>query len=514
MYCRFDLAFQDFACRREPLTAFLCTNLLGRMATSQFRKTGAASAPATHRTETEGLRNQLEYSQEVLRRYRQYVEEKLEVDLANTRRDRDRLGQRNEELHDENEALKNAVIRLRQEAQDSHRIGATAKKEATDELRRIVNQHDDHLASVKAAAELEKAKLSSDLQRAVEQLKSLSSLAAAARDLDKLRGENETLQSELTRVTALYKHTQTSLAELQTKGLDLSQAAGALLKATTEVSALVEESHDASQLLRTAFAHAGVTLYERESPWKACVENAERIQANQGKLADDIREPLTRLTALVGAIRKTSAQDRSLLAAAVKSLVVQHSDTLQSYTQKDHEHQRERDLYRRRLQEMENDRKSEREALMQANEKDRVRSLLVNPSNSGAGAGLSVLDNSLGSPARGRSAGGATADAHHFNNNPNRIAVPTRTSACQTGPELLGTVKEQQHATRLMQEIHTLQTELTQHKETIQLMERQRSLFMTFVEDEQTEAEVRKALGYGAIDSEQFVLYGANAMRR
>jgi hypothetical protein len=453
------------------------------MAVNHYRRT--RSAPKRHEapvssSDSQAADEKAAYTLDVLTQYRRYVSTQLEPELEALRSEA-------AELHYDVEMSREEIATLRHRAEIAEADAANATASLRDltaasdaRLRAATAHHDDHIDAVKQAAAKERDAMElrlRDAERVAEELRAaggdptlIRRLGAAEEARDAAESGRRVLQDRL-------KEAERLIASAENGRSALSAVQRQTGETALEIRGVIREATDFSASISKAFAHIECPCAELSgaaSQWSAMAAMDPTVDPSSGE----------HTAQLVSQLRSGLQHQHAAIASALRELVVKHTYALESAASADHERQHERELARRRLAELEEDLRAERESMLQALERERVNARL---SSSAAQPGAQArVDEQLS----------------------RRVQVPTSSASCQTGPELMSVHGEHDQAARLLDEVGRQQAELSHHRETIQLLEQQRRLFMDFVDDGFVAAHVHTALN-GSMPSDSFMLHGA-----
>uniref|UniRef100_A0A7S1Q523 Uncharacterized protein n=1 Tax=Neobodo designis TaxID=312471 RepID=A0A7S1Q523_NEODS len=451
------------------------------MAVSHYRRPTPRQPESRASVPVESVRDdRAEYTMEMLSQYRRYVATSLEPELETLREEVAELRYDAELAREEAttyrhraEAAENELARVNETLQKSLAAADTRVQTATE-------HHNEHIAAVRRAAESEIDAMRlrvRDAERVAEELRCagndptvLKRLAAAE---DAREAAEESKRSMQRRLDDLEKRAQAAESANAATSRMLRNV-GDLL---SDLTGIAREAADFSTSVASAFAHIECScpeLSSAASQWSS-ITSADLTSHPESTVDAD------RARRLTGSVRSALQQQHAAVAGALRSLVIKHTEALESAASSDHDRQHERELARRRLAELEEDLRAEREAMLQALERERVNARLA----------------SSGPPRARMEEPTPVRDS----------AKPSVSQCCQTGPELMSTQGDHDQAARLLDEVVSLQSQLAHHRETIQLLEQQRKLFMDFVDDEWVTAHVQTALN-GSVQSETFMLHG------
>lgn len=450
------------------------------MATRHFAqrptpREAAAQKPSFSTRPHDSTELNAEYAKDILTQYRRYVTTTLEPEIERARTEASELRY---DLELAREEQTTTAAKLEDAVAEIELLNERLKRRDKEFERRVQateEQHDDHMRSVKLAAA---AELTMANARIAELQRELDRARAAPPDSEatvKLAAVSEELSAANAVVASL--RSRCEQLELRARQLESDVLATAGLRSVnaeclTQVHDIATAAVDYSVGLRTAFDHiqcAAPEIGRVSDAWRRVVGDCTGENA---------------LEALIS-LRRVLKEEHSATAAALKQIIVKHTAVLEATAASDHERHQERDLARRRLAELEDDIRAEREAMMAALEREKVKNRLAGASADVA-ASQTVPRSSVVTSGRPAS---------------------TMTVWCQTGPELMSTAGDSDQAARLMEEVFSLHGQLAHHRETIQLLEQQRRLFMDFVDDECVTAAVQEVMSGGAA-AEDFMLRG------
>lgn len=469
---------------RAPVLHVGCT-----MSVQQFRKPASArqanATAAAHAAKE--AEDRAQYTTEVLARYRDYVQTKLEPELEELKDRCSELEYEATVAQDEAAALRERLVDAEEEATTWRRAAERARTDADGQIKLAASQHADHIIAVRDAGDRECSALRREVDRLTDEVQELRSRGFDPNTAARLAEANDRLETKDAELRTLRRRCDQqaeALAEAEGHRTDVAPLASAVNGAIGELRMTIREAAEFSGAVASAFAHIDVSCPEiatAAATWRGVSASADGTAGEAS-----MRALLDALCGTVAAVRHAARDEHTAVAAGLKLIVLKHTDLLERIASGDHERQHERELTKRRLAELEEDRRAEKEALLVAAEKERAKAMLT-------------------------AAGGAAAallPSHSGGQQPQRAVVATSPAGVQTGAELMGAFGDQQQAARLMNEIAQLQADVAHYRETVQLLERQRRKFMSFVDDEQATTRIRTALQGGGISSTQFMLDG------
>ena len=476
------------------------------MAVNQFRKGQVRGLPEQQALE------RARYAEELLSRYRGYVETTLQPELEELRGEAADLRASLRECTDERDAAREASDRLRGEVADAVSLLQRAQATAREDQRAAAQRADDLVAAVRAETETRIALLTSERDSVRQQLATANARGGVdddtARQLGSLKAtvqeRGAALDSARRRVQELEE--ALAAAERASHAGSAGAVSSSIASALLEAQATAREASDFSASVAAAFAQIDVdvpSIHAAQRGWQAVAAATAAAAPADDTVASaaSLRDLAGEVSAAAVALRRAASQEHTALAGGIRALVVAHTQSLEAAATGDASRQQERELQRQRLAELEKDRRAEREALMAAVERERLHALLANPSGADPAELARLSASGAAAGAGGINASAATRDG---------VSPPRhrRSVGAQTGPELAGTAGEANHSARLLAEVHGLQQQLTQHRETISLMERQRRKFMAFADDVAVASKVHRALRGSDVSAEAFMLHG------
>ena len=439
------------------------------------------------------VRAEAEHTHALLVKLKQHLDNTVQpqLDRAMAERDElafevDRLDFENEKLRQKLEAAEGKLSRISQTNED-HSSGFNQRMD------RILEEHKARLEAETRAHALEMKEANEKISRLEARLgDSAASEAIDVHSRQRIHDLENALRARDNHVRSLQQElaeTQSTLSDTERRAVEVAPIVSAITTTLMELKTFVDESADAATNLVSAASRAGIDGSNAANSWKA-------LQASVSKIREGVpvRALLDELRLMCVEMRSAARQESAFIAQSLKAFVLKQQELTELLSRKEHERQVERDLSRRRLEEVEKDRQDEREALLQQMEKEKMRIILQGGNaSSSANSGGNMLQGGSSSPSGSPKGIGGT-----------RLVVPSATTAVQTGTELLegmGPGNESLLVARLRNEIKNLSAQVVDQRQTLVHMERQRSRFMAFVgEGDAIEHQVLVAMNGSSID--------------
>ena len=407
------------------------------------------------------LQDELQYTQDVLKRYKTYVDEKLQRQLDQYAITCDELGVECSRLRDENVLLHNR-LESAQAAIEKHFADSREEVETKEVEIRTIKRELEKLHELDAERQqaLNASQRGSDEELAAMQ----TALAKRDQEIHKLR---LVLAERNASVSAQPAASPTYSSPLQKVSQSWSAQVGASI--CSSIQTILSDALDFSNTFAAACSHISIDCGGSVASWKALQQKPL------------VPESLADILAELAAVERTQ---HAAIAQALKAFVLRQAEILDTVTTKEHEHHAEKELMKRRLDEIERDRRSEREAASLRAEKERLRSTMAGgPTFQRAAWGSSTVDElvlGVGSQAT-------------------RVeSVATQTVFAENAA---GTGSADASSERLLAEVRRLQDESAVHKSTILLLEQQRKTFLGFVDNDRISAHVKSALSGSLTDA-------------
>jgi hypothetical protein len=411
-------------------------------------------------------------ARDVLTRYRDYVAttiqpqlERLKEEAAEAAYDAEMA---REEVTSIAKRLKEAVMLVA----DLRQASIKDRAEADERIRRLAEHHELQLSALQRAHQSEVRTLKDDLERVTQRYSEAQRHQYAESStqslLDKANIEISLLRSQDVALKSRVDDLAATVEDLERERAALAPFAASNKNCQFDLQSLVREASEFTTGITTALNHidcGSVEVSNVAAQWR------QVLVAFADPSHGDFLAPL------VSEVRRLVKVEHAAIAGVLKVFVVRHTQALEAAASTDHERRQEKDLAKRRLVELEDDLRTERETMLVALERERIVQRLSSPT------GPAVVT----MPALAPTAKTSTAAAW-----------------CQTGTELLGARGEQQQAARLLEEVFALQQQVAHHRETIQHLEHQRRVFMDFVDDDAISAQVHAALT-GGMSTENFM---------
>lgn len=334
------------------------------------------------------LRRELEYTRDVLRRYREYVQVNYDRKLQETAEETELLRQELQEYEVENRDLKQQVNEARESVHRASMSQDQAYKEVRSELGRVLDQHEEHVTALNAAHKQERdtaAARIAELEADVARLRTLSDPDALRREADaeaKRKIAHLERQLEAERVQA----------NLSTQKLQQAEQARASMQAVekqlrsimSNVHDLARDSHETSGQLGVAMTHSGVDAVNTDdlsAGWHNVLQliAVSQQQQQQQPGVESLAALNQSLLASLLEVRRAVASERSCISRCVRQLLGDKEAAEVELQRKEAVFQNELQLFQRRMTELEEDRYAEHYAANTAADRQRHMELLKDP---------------------------------------------------------------------------------------------------------------------------------------
>lgn len=455
----------------------------------------------------EELQHHLAYTQEVLRKYKHYVETKvmdqlrqsqraveaLQLDCQRVERERDKLMEALSGKNAELEARKNAM------------------SEFTDTLSRDSQQGSLKLAEQISTLEKQHAAQVNGLRKTIEELQS-----------DAV--QKHALQTALSRRDEEVKRLRQSIAESSNRTAWLQNDHAAFSEITQDIK---ESSARLLDFFNTVTSAVGDQLLRTTNlPDQSVLGQVRDLPPLEQHASPGMRSSSTQSSAQAVALLVKSFQEQQQLAqrevvVMLKVLLEAHMSAIGSYEEAMSEADKERSLFRRRMEELEEDRAVERRAMEQQLEDHKLKNILAKSSPSqllgvasntrsakladGSVDVASMLMQPSSSPSRRQrvvSTGVQTAiDVAVFTPSGNTTTTTTTSTAGSGSSNShvpLGTYN------RVLHEVSRLQNENHELRSSVQVLDAQRRRFLGFVNNDAITTKISKALS-GSGNTSSFI---------
>lgn len=418
---------------------------------------------------------------DVLSRYKTYVETTFQQSLDDAVEQRDdataELAMVRRSLLDSEERLAAAIA----DADAERRRREKYESESTETIRRIHESHAQQLQT-----------MSSGRDRDAQSLREALASTAATNDAQRheLAHRLSVTSAQLDAKTRQVDDVERQRARIQ---LEL-EALRSELAAAREAAAVAA----AVRLQQPENPGGKLSLGGFKEPSSECLKQLDEIVTDTASFVDATVSAIRRAGFSTGSpprdegehpvpgpgspledkmnhLRSIQQRGHMSVAAGIRSLVAAHVEMVDAVARSEHERQQDAELNRRRLAELERDRRTERETLMHALEKERATSTVHHLTALHPGGPHSAKP--MPSPATG---------------------TQIRHVSLQTGPELLSQQSESEQQARLVAEIHSLQSHVAHLKSTVSILNKQRARFMPFVDDPAVTRQVRSAMVGGS----------------
>ncbi len=449
-------------------------NMAFRTPTSSSRRGASQQQPPAGSPTYAELQNELLYTQDVLKRYKAYVDDKLQRQLDQYASTCEELGVECAKLRDENVLLHNrlevaqsAAAKFREEAREAHEVVEAERRSVQSELARAREQGEDRTRQAQEQA-----------RRAEEEL------AAVQSALTKRDQEIRKLRVALAEREAQAAAAPGSPAQKTPTGFPAAFGGPSANAVCQALQGITSAGLDFSNTLAAACAHISIDCSGSVAAWKAFQQKPVTPEG----LAESVRE--------LAAVQRTQ---HTAIAQALRAFVLRQAELLESLSAKEQAHHTERELMKRRLEEVERDRKAERDAALLRAEKDRLR---------GAGGGGGGVAAAMGGHQRSSGEGYAWSSSTvdelvmaAASQQGSRVeSVGTQTNFADLGqqPVVSGASSDTE---RLFAELRRLQEESAAHRSTILMLEQQRRTFLGFVDNDRVSSHVKAALSGSLTDA-------------
>lgn len=404
------------------------------------RETGTPRHAITATRDDVGhLHQELEYTKSVLSKYKQWAERKLEDEAARYRQLQDAARLEYQNVERERDQAVKAMQRLTSDLESAAERFRVVQKTHREELAEVVQRHSEAVA----ASEQRRTDEVAAMQRKVTDSQALEQRAFTLEQVvSKRDDEIRRLRKALADATA-----RQAIAE------DIKATSLGLL---AELQGAIEEC--------VAFGRA-TTGGETRS---ASVERRDDPHES---------DPLVRCSLTAEDLRETLAAVHGAAALRLKETLDANASLEQQLAQQTADIQRERDLIRRRMDEVERDRATERSELQRRIETSRVDSIVASQIDARHRTlyEQSASGRAAASPARRRTVA---------------VAVQTAMDASTLG----ATAQPAESTQRLVAEINRLQDDSHQLRQALVLLEEQRAAFLGFVNDDAIGAYIANVL--------------------
>ncbi len=460
----------------------------------------------THAPSAADLQKELRYTQDVLKRYKTYVDDKLQGQLDEYAATCEELGSECNRLRDTNVLLHNR-LEVAQAAAEKFRTEAMDAHDAVDAERlRLENEHSTMQAEIEHRTRLA---VDASGQLAEELGAVQSALSKRDQEIRRLRvalAEREGALAATPVQTSSGGIMPQSSPVQRTPG-SLGPAAGSTLAVCQSVQGITSSGLDFANILAAACAHINIDCSGSIAAWKALQQKVVT--------PDGLAECVSELAAV-------ERSQQTAVAQALKAFVLRQAELLDSLAAREQAHHTDKELMKRRLEEVERDHKAERDAAVLRAEKERLRVGVGISSNvvaqRGIGGGPSAASSGAGY-AWGASSVDELVMAAAAGEGTRVESVATQTNLADVGQQSAaqlaaasgsrgknsinsnGDNSAVAASERLFAEVKRLQDESAVHKSTILMLEQQRRTFLGFVDNDRISAHVKAALSGSLTDS-------------
>lgn len=433
---------------------------------------------------------QLLYTQDVLKKYKEYVETKLMEQLRHSQRLVETLQMDCQRLQREKQALMSSINATSSEFEVAKQMETGRNEAHTREMKQLVTMHAEQITNM----ERRHAAETHGLQAAIDELK---------RDAS----QYESIKTTLGKRDEEIRKLRLSMADLSSKQ-SMTQADLATIDAYRNgVEDIAKEALDFRNVMVQAVSvglppSAIEGLEALRSPpisYSSLRDAAKKdIAASSNHSASQNQQ----LVAEVKALDRLLNSTHGTIAHLIRHLLRVAGDALERQSLVSELLDKERELARSRIEEIQNDHQAEREALTERLEESRLRSVLI---GSGSPTGKFDLSTMLASPSppqqrkpRGVTTGVQTAiDVAIF-------SPPTGGASGASQPTNQSSMSITVHTTtynRVLHEVARLQEENNLLRQTVMSLEAQRQRFLGFVNNAAVHTHVAEVLSGSLIDA-------------